>query len=219
MITGKFVREKENRFLCLVDISNKQEECYVSSSSKLKNYINLNKKTVLLVPNKGKRLRTKYTLQAAKVNNVWMLLNLNYVNDLMQEFLLKKYGKDTLYREHYVKDYKTDFYVSKKKLIIEAKGILANKNEAVYPLVSCGRTQRQLKEMLVLLKQGYKVEYCFIIMNPHINNIRLNDKEKDAKLVFKKCIAAGMKIKYFKTKFYNGKCSLKELKNEDISIT
>ena len=219
MITGKFVREKENRFLCLVDISNKQEECYVSSSSKLKNYINLNKKTVLLVPNKGKQLRTKYTLQAAKVNNVWMLLNLNYVNDLMQEFLLKKYGKDTLYREHYIKDYKTDFYVSKKKLIIEAKGILANKNEAVYPLVSCGRTQRQLEEMLVLLKQGYKVEYCFIIMNPHINNIRLNDKEKDAKLVFKKCIAVGMKIKYFKTKFYNGKCSLKELKNEDISIT
>lgn len=219
MITGKFVREKENRFLCLVDISNKQEECYVSNSSKLKNYINLNKKTVLLVPNKGKRLCTKYTLQAAKVNNVWMLLNLNYVNDLMQEFLLKKYGKDTLYREHYIKDYKTDFYVSKKKLIIEARGILANKNEAVYPLVSCERTQRQLKEMLVLLKQGYKVEYCFIIMNPHINNIRLNDKEKGAKLVFKKCIAAGMKIKYFKTKFYNGKCSLKELKNEDISIT
>ena len=219
MITGKFVREKENRFLCLVDISNKQEECYVSSSSKLKNYINLNKKTVLLVPNKGRQLRTRYTLQAAKVDNVWTLLNLNYVNDLMLEFLLKKYDKNTLFREYYIKDYKTDFYIPKQKLIIEAKGILANKNEAVYPLVSCGRTQRQLKEILGFLKQGYKVEYCFIIMNPHIRDIRLNDKEKAAKLIFKKCIAAGMKIKYFKTKFYNGKCSLKELKNEDISIT
>lgn len=219
MITGKFIKEKDNRFLCLVDVANKQEECYVSSSSKLQNYINLNKKTVLLVPNKGKQLRTKYTLQAAKVDNVWILLNLNYVNDLLYEFLLKKYDNDTLFREQYIKNYKTDFYIPKKKMIIEAKGILANKDEAVYPLVSSGRTQRQLKEILVLLKQGYKVEYCFIIMNPHINNIRLNVKENDTVQLFKKCIVTGMKIKYYKTKFYNGKCSLKEVKNKDISIT
>lgn len=51
MIIGNFIREKNMRFLCLVDIANKREECYLSSSSKLKNYINLNKKTVLLVPN------------------------------------------------------------------------------------------------------------------------------------------------------------------------
>ena len=79
MLTGKFIKECKNRFLCLVEINGNIEECYVSSSSKLENYIDLTGCKVLLKKNVGKMLRTDYSLHAAYYKRAWVLLNLNYI--------------------------------------------------------------------------------------------------------------------------------------------
>ena len=111
MITGVFIEECKNRFLCLVEIEGIIEECYVSSSSKLNNYISLKGRKVMLIENKGKKLRTRYTLQAAWIKRKWVLLNLNIINDLVLDTFAPSIKK-TLNREYFIGDYKSDFYIA-----------------------------------------------------------------------------------------------------------
>ena len=89
MIEGIFKEECKRRFLALVEINGKEEECYMSTSSKLKDIIDLNGRTVLLKENKGENLRTKYTVQAVKEKENIILLNLNYINELFYAEILK----------------------------------------------------------------------------------------------------------------------------------
>ena len=221
MITGKFVEECSNRFLCNVLVLGEVIECYVSSSSKLENYIKLKNKTVILVENKGKNLRTKFTLQAARVKGKWVLLNLNLINELYLEMLCneKKYKSAEIQREKTLQDYKTDFFIKKEKLLIEIKGILSENTKAIYPVVSCGRAYRQLKSIQKLLKKGYLVEYGFVIMNPDINHIELNNNEEKIRDVFKQCIDLGMHVTFYSIKWYAGKCKLKEITSGSIKLT
>lgn len=221
MITGKFIEECSNRFLCHVSILGDETECYVSSSSKLENYIDLKNKTVMLVENKGKNLRTQYTLQAGRIKGKWVLLNLNSINELYLEMLSKerKYKPAEIQREKFVQDYKTDFYIEKEKLLIEAKGILSENPSAIYPVVSCGRAYRQLLSIQELLKQGYSVEYGFVLMNPGIKRIELNTKEDHIREAFKCCIDLGMQVSFYSTRWYKGKCSIKMVSSEEIELT
>lgn len=221
MITGKFIEECSNRFLCHVSISGEITECYVSSSSKLENYINLKNKTVMLVENKGRNLRTKFTLQAGRINRKWVLLNLNSINELYLEMLSKKkrYKLDDIQREKFVQNYKTDFYIEKEKLLIEVKGILSENANAIYPVVSCGRAYRQLLAIQELLEEGYTVEYGFVIMNPDIKRIELNKKEELIRAAFNRCVELGMRITFYSILWYRGKCQLKEIAPESIELT
>lgn len=221
MITGKFIEECSNRFLCHVSISGEVTECYVSSSSKLANYINLKNKTVMLVENRGKNLRTQFTLQAGRIKGKWVLLNLNSINELYLEMLFKerKYKPAEIQREKFVQDYKTDFYIEKEKLLIEAKGILSENPNAIYPVVSCGRAYRQLLSIQQLLKQGYSVEYGFILMNPGIEKIELNTKEDHIRDAFNRCVELGMQISFYSTKWYKGRCRLNKVPTEMIELT
>lgn len=85
-----FVKELNGRFLGEVILENKKENCYISNPSHLSNIFDLTNKLVLLKTNKGTNLRTKYTLQAVNYNNTYLLLNLNYLNNIFGNFLGKK---------------------------------------------------------------------------------------------------------------------------------
>ena len=65
--TGIFLRENKNRFLCEVFIDGAIEICYTSSSSKLKHFITLENKEVILIPNIGKKTRTHTRVQDRKM--------------------------------------------------------------------------------------------------------------------------------------------------------
>ena len=218
MITGIFVEECRNRFLCLVEIEGSIEECYVSSSSKLSHYISLKGRKVMLIENKGKKLRTKYTLQAVWIKRKWVLLNLNVINDLVLDTFTSSIQK-IIHREYFIGDYKSDFYNQADREIIEAKGIISESEIVCYPVVSCGRHLRQLNAFEKLLRQGYKVRYIFVLMSPSIKCIVLNEKEREVSDEFKKCVAAGMEIEFWTTRWYAGKCHLKEVPAGQISIT
>lgn len=221
MIVGKFIEECSNRFLCLVELEGIVTECYVSSSSKLENYIDLKNKKVMLVENKGKKLRTKYTLQAAWINRRWVLLNLNCINDLIMEYLLKQKlcDKDCILREHFVNEYKTDFFLPTLNMLMEGKGILSKSSQVIYPLVSCGRSIRQLQAIKNELQKGHKVRYIFVLMNPKITEIQLNSKESLFSKLFYECLAEGMDIQFYSVRQYNGKFYLKNKANSEVSIT
>lgn len=218
MITGIFIEECKNRFLCLVNIDGVVEECYVSSSSKLSNYISLKGKKVMLIKNGGKNLRTRYTLQAVWLHRRWVLLNLNIINDLVME-TFKPSIRKRINREHFINDYKSDFYNVAAKEIIEAKGVLSEEETVCYPIVSCGRHLRQLTSFENLLMQGYSIRYIFVLMNPSIRSIVLNTKDVEVTEKFKRCVSAGMEIEFWTTRWYEGRCHLKRVPQDQVSIT
>ena len=215
MIIGKFIKECNNRFLCLVEINGVVTECYISSSSKLGKYIKLENRKVLLMRNKGKNLRTLYTLQAVQVRGRWILLNLNCLNEYYLEHLIKerKFNFAEIKREATIDGYKTDFFIENKKHIIEVKGVLSEGNEAVYPVVSCGRTLRQLAAIKTKLKEGYSVDYVFVLMNSEVNTILLNKNDTQLVNLFYECISLGMTVKYCVIRWYKHKCHIKTCEN------
>lgn len=218
MITGYFIEECKNRFLCLVDVEGNIVECYVPSSSKLSKLISLQKRKVMLINNVGKKLRTRYTLHAVFVQNRWILLNLNSINDLVFEALSRTYI-GSIKREYYVGNYKSDFFCYESKEIIEAKGILSNEETVCYPSASSGRHLRQLYSIEQLLKEGYRVRYVFVLMNSVICNIVLNKQEQELVTLFYRCLSLGMKLNFFSSYWENGKFYLKKVPNNQISIS
>lgn len=89
LIEGVFIEESKNRFLCKVLIDNKVCECYVPSSSRIENYLNVKGKKVLLTPNKSNS-RTNYSLFAVKFYNKYILLNLNLTNKVVESIISRR---------------------------------------------------------------------------------------------------------------------------------
>lgn len=54
LITGVFKTELKNRFLCTVCVDGVDVICYIPSSCRLSNFIDLSGKTVLLKPNQSR---------------------------------------------------------------------------------------------------------------------------------------------------------------------
>src|SRR5574344_910355 len=204
MILGIFKKELPIRFLAKVKVNGKIEECHMSSSSHLLPMINLIDKQVLLKENKGNNLRTKYTVQALWEENK-ILLNLNYVNNIFRDYLEKSNNKLVIKREHKINNYKTDFYIPEQNKIIETKAILSQNDNVTVPFLSGERCIRQLKSISLLLKQGYDVEYCFILLNPKIKKIIIDQNNKSYFDNFNICVDNGMKISYYDAIYNNDK--------------
>ena len=90
MIYGTFKEESKNRFLCQVTINSKNVECYIPSSCRLGNFIDMKGRTVLLKHNQAKDARTEYAVYAVKIKNEFILLNLSQANRIIEEALPKR---------------------------------------------------------------------------------------------------------------------------------
>lgn len=216
MHTGIFIKEAKERFIGYVKIGSQIEECYISSSSHLNKLINLINKKVLLIENKGKNLRTKYTVQAVVDKNNTILVNLNFVNSIVYEYLKHVYKNIEIRREFNIQNYKSDFYLPENKTIIEVKSLLSEANIVTFPLIQGERSVRQLKTIHELLKKGYNVDYYVILLNQCIQKIVPNDKFNDFSSLFKSCIERGLNVKYFNVKFINNTFKIKENKNNNM---
>lgn len=199
---GVFKEEAKHRFLCSVQVDGKLEECYVACSSRLTPIFPLENWNVILVPNRGTNLRTKYTLQAAYNDSIQVLLNFNYINELVQKYLCSQYNNVDIKRECYIEKYKADFLLN-NNLIIEAKGFLSQTESLIFPIKSSIRAKDQLRKILKLLKKGYNVNYYFILLNPQIINIKIDDSNKEYYNLFLKCMKNGLKPVFFKVKWIN----------------
>lgn len=200
VISGIFIKELNRRFICDVIIDGKLEECFIPSSVKLKNYLKLTGKTVLLTENKSLNKRTRYSLYAVKYYNKFIFLNLNIANKLVEENLLDTGYCESqfLNREKLIDGYKTDFVISGKNTeVIEVKSVLNIRRKVTFPNVYSKRMIDQLKKILLLLEKNIKVSYYIVALSPIIKEILINSEYMEFYNLFIDCINHGMIIKGF----------------------
>ena len=200
--TGQFISENKNRFLCTVKIDGAEEVCYIASSCRLDNFIDLRGKSVLLIKNKGAKGRTKYSVIGVKYKRNYIILNTSWANKAIGSSFLKRrfsfLGKRTDYRaEIDVSGYKADFYIPYSKTIIEVKSVIATNDMAIFPTVYSERTLVQLKRIAELLDEGYKGYFIIVSLNPYVKAIKLlQDTEVISQL--NECITRGLIVKGFR---------------------
>ena len=200
-ISGVFVKELKNRFLCEVKIDGKVEECYVPSSCHLSNFLQLKGKRVVLIPTQGKNPRTKYALYAAPYRRNYIILNTSLSNVAIEKGIHNRrfsyLGKrSNVQKEHSVEGYKADLYIPQTKTIVEIKSVLSENDEAVFPTVFSERTQNQLKSIQEMLEKGYKVVFIIVSLNPYIKKLSI-DKSTEFYLELTRCIEKGMEIRAY----------------------
>ena len=125
--TGVFLEECKHRFRCLVKVRDKEEICYLSSSSKLTPFIQLQGREVLLIKNLNSKSKSAYTVHAVKSDTGYILLNLGHVNALLMTEFEKPggyyAGAKEIFREKKVhQNLRADFCIEQEqRTIIEAK--------------------------------------------------------------------------------------------------
>lgn len=211
LIEGIFLEECKSRFICTVLIENKICECYVPSASKLKNYLNMIGKRVLLMKNSKINSRTRYSLFAVKYYDKYILLDLLLVNRILEEYLKWKYIKNDVKREKYFEGYKSDFLVlGERNIIIEAKGMIAARKSIDFPTVFSQRSIDQLRNILKFLKSGYEVHYFLISLSPIVKTVNINKdlRFKEYTDLFEECIKQGMNLDGFNVFFQNNEINI-----------
>ena len=164
---GVFKEELKNRFLCLVEIDGEDTLCYIPSSCRLSNFIDLTGREVLVSPVLSPTARTKYSVYALSGNHGFILLNMSKANEAVADSISSRrfsfLGKRTLVKKEYkVNGYKSDLYIEETKTVVEIKSILSfsKGKEARFPSVYSQRAIDQLIKLKCLLEEGYKVRNC-----------------------------------------------------------
>lgn len=203
-ISGSFVSEEKNRFLCTVEIDGAKESCHIASSCRLDNFIDLRKKTVLLRKTESKKASTRYSVYAVKHKFGYILLNTSLANKAILNTLksrkLSFLGKrDEIKKEYSICGYKTDFYIPSSRTVIEIKSVISTEDKAVFPTVFSERTVNQLLIIEKLLRNGYKACFVIVSLNPYVKEIQLRKDSECCKELLR-CIDLGLQIETFTCK-------------------
>ncbi|MGG1695836.1 DNA/RNA nuclease SfsA [Bacillus zhangzhouensis] len=196
-IKGIFNSECKNRFISNVKVNNTLVECYVPSSSRIENYLNLSGCEVILTLNKSKKSRTKYALFAVKQQNEYIILNLNKVNTILENLIINKelYPDNNykVYKEKEKKGYKSDLFLEENGngILVEAKGVISKNKIVRFPQVISERSILQLKTLEKLLEQGIKAHYYLVALSPLINKIEI-DTNSEFHYHLQRCINKGL---------------------------
>lgn len=195
---GIFIKEHKNRFICEVLVEDEVLECYVSSSCRLDNLINLHGKQVLLLPTKSPRARTKFSLFAVPYKHNHILLNIGMVNKIIEREINRKcfssLGKRSeIYRERKVGSYKSDFFIANTRTLLEVKTVLSLKKDAIFPSVFSQRTLNQLREISSLMDRGYNSALVIASLSPYVEKIKI-DHTSPFYEALKPCIDKGMQL-------------------------
>lgn len=199
--TGIFIKELKNRFLCEVEINSEPVVCYVPSSCHLSNFLDLNKKEVLLVPTTTPHSRTKYALFAVPYKQSYIVLNTSMANRAIETRLESRafsfLGKrKKVYREQTIAGYKCDFYIEDTDTIIEIKSLISTDAVASFPTVYSERTVKQLRMLKALLMKGKKVYYFIVSLHPYVKTVAIDSKSEFFSEI-ENCIELGMSLKAF----------------------
>lgn len=208
---GIFKEELKNRFLCRVEINGEDTLCYIPSSCRLGNFIDLTGREVLVSPVLSPNARTRYSVYALSGNNGYILLNMSKANDAVASSITNKrfsyLGKRTRIRTEYkVTGYKSDLYIEDTKTLIEIKSILSFSKgcQAQFPSVYSQRAVDQLIKLRCLLDAGYNVSYIFVSLNPRIRKLVINEAINEYRDVLISCVEKGMTVKGVSLKIVDG---------------
>lgn len=203
-IVGIFVREEKNRFLCTVEVEGKEEECYIPSSCRLENFLELSGKEVLLRENQNKNVRTRLAVYALKIKQNYLILKTSEANIIIaNELRSRRFSylgkKSVIERECTVQGYKADIYLPEVQTIIEIKSLITSDSTGIFPTVYSERAIEQLKKIKNLLKCGYKFIYIFVSLNPYVKSISLSEdiRQSEYRKLFLECVRVGMIYKAY----------------------
>ncbi|GEM_PF-3707884 len=217
-----FLEEANSRFICKILKDEENIECYISSSSKLSNYLTLENCDVLISKNKGRKLRTEYTLEAVEFKKILYYVNFNKVNELYYNLLLSSgFEAKTIHREYLVNNQiKTDFCFQNqgKWVCAEIKALLCSSNKVIFPDNSSHRTERQLLQYIELLRENIDVTFCFIAMSATITDFELNLSKKRIKVCLAEAVSLGMKISAYSVIYNCGDFELTENRTLEENI-
>lgn len=198
---GRFISESKNRFLCSVQVDGAEEVCYIASSCRLDNFIDLRGKDVLLRRNTGKNSSTQYSVLGIRHKRNYILLNTSWANrGIAANIHSRRFsflGKRTdIKKEAVINGYRSDFYIPGSKTVIEVKSVISTSSVATFPTVFSERTLHQLDAIEALLLEGYKAYFIIVSLNPYVKEIHLlEDTECYAHL--KRCFGQGLILKGF----------------------
>ena len=208
---GIFKEELKNRFLCLVEIDGEDTLCYIPSSCRLSNFVDLTGREVLVLPVLSPDARTRYSVYALAGDDGFILLNMSKANEAVADCISSRrfsfLGKRTLIRREYKIDgYKSDLYIEDTETVVEIKSILsfAKGRAARFPSVYSQRAIDQLMKLRCLLDEGYRVSYIFVSLNPSIKRLAINEKIEEYRNAFNCCIEKGMMVKGVSVKLIDG---------------
>lgn len=212
-VHGTFQTEIKNRFLCNVEIDGKSVTCYIPSSCRLSNFIDMTGRMVLLKPIKTPNARTPYAVYAVKHRRNYILLNLAQANRIIEAQIGKRYfaflGKrKQVSHEYKIGSYKTDLFIHDTNTLIEIKSTLSFSKESVFPSVYSERAIMQLKEIALLLDKGYKACYVLVSLNQSVKEIAINKQVKDFYNAFMECVDKGMTYCAFSIRLHEQKPEL-----------
>lgn len=206
---GCFKQELKNRFLCLVEVDGVDTLCYIPSSCRLSNFLDMRGRKVLLVPTAANNARTQYAVFALALRNRIIPLNMTLGNRVIGESLQSRrfsyLGKrSSIQMEHMVNGYKCDVFVEDTNTIIEIKSFLAFHDDAAFPTVYSQRSISQLNKIQHLMEQGYNVCYIFVSLNSAVKQVVVNSDLSEYYSLLKQCVDRGMIIKGYSLKIANG---------------
>ena len=206
---GIFKEELKNRFLCLVEVDGKDTLCYIPSSCRLSNFLDLSQKAVLLKPVESTGSRTKYSVFAVNEGNNIVLLNTSQANKVILRSIRNRrfyeLGKrKSIKKEYSIEGYKCDLYIEDTKTIVEIKSLISLGKEAQYPTVYSKRAIDQLSMLCDLLDKGYRVCYIFVSLNPKVQQIIINENDMGFRKDLICGINKGMIIKALSLTLDNG---------------
>jgi len=205
---GRFVDECKNRFLCKVNLPELGlMQCYVSSSARLTNLINLKDRIVCLseLPN-GKC--SKYSLLAREDGRYYTLLNLNLVNNLICAALKseKRYNAVNMQINKLTSfGYRSDISACFKNIeYFEIKSLLSDDKIAKFPAILGERAFRQLEQISEELINNKRFTYIIALLNSKIKAVTLCEENSEYNQLIKKCFARGMKIRIYRLNWVIG---------------
>ena len=132
LVKATFKEELKNRFLCIVTVDGRDALCYIPSSCRLSQFIDLTGRIVLLTPMSNTKAKTQYSLYAVEYRNSIVLLNLSKANEIVANQINKPCfdflgRRSNVICEHLVDGYKSDLYIEDTDTIIEVKSLRSHR--------------------------------------------------------------------------------------------
>ena len=204
---GTFISEDKNRFRCTVNIDGTTETCYIASSCRLDNFIDLVGKTVLLKPTNGGKTEIRYAVFAVKHKRSYILLNSLLANSAIENSLhspkLALLGRRTTYKKEFAVDaYKSDFYFPESQTVIEVKSVITAQKTAFFPTVYSERALKQLKELEGLLEKGFNAHLIIVSLSPYVEEIEIS-RDTTFRVALMQCISRGLSVGAFTCRLSN----------------
>ena len=211
---GIFKTELKNRFLCTVNIDGNDTLCYIPSSCRLSNFIDMNGRKVMLLPIKKRNARTKYSVYAIQYRRSLVPIGLSNVNHVIENNLHGRRfsflgSRKHILREKSIDGYKSDIYIEDTDTVIEIKSILSFGKAALFPTVFSERANRQLENIKRLLLDGHRACYMFVSMYGGTKQIAINEDQSEYCALFRECTRLGMKVYGYSLHIVNGVTKVK----------